>query len=170
MPNTMKLIASYTASNSSSGTVDFNSIPSTYDNLLVTFSTRSTNTGSADAFDTIIKFNNAYTNLYYKSIRGDGSGVNYNALTDRMLRTTNPSDYTASTFSSVNIYIADYKTSNYKTYEVSSVLENNATATGMSIIAGLWTSTDAVTRLVFETNSGLFAQNSTFYLYGISNS
>ena len=170
MANTMKLIASYTVGAGGVATIDFSSIPSTYDNLLLNFSTRSSNSDSADAFDTIIKFNNAYTNLYYKSIRTDGTSLSYNSLTDRMLRTTNPTTWTGSTFSNVSIYIADYKTSNYKTYEISSVLENNAITTGISIIAGLWTSPDVVNQLVLQPNSGSFVQYSTAYLYGTSNS
>ena len=170
MPNTMTLIASYEATGSV-GSINFSSIPSTYTDLVLNFSTRSNATDSADAFDTIIKFNNATTNLNFLSVRGDGSGVNANALTDRMLRTTDPSNYTASTFSNVSIYLPNYSNSSYnKSFSVDSVIENNATGSAQILIAGLWSQTTAINQLTLVPNAGSFVQYSTAYLYGIVSS
>ncbi len=169
MPNTMTLIASYEAP-SNVGSINFSSIPSTYTDLVLNFSTRSNSTDGADAFDTVIRFNNATTNLNFLSIRGDGSGVNANALTDRMLRTTDPSNYTASTFSNVSIYLPNYSNSSYnKSFSVDSVIENNATGSAQILIAGLWSQTTAINQLTLVP-VGNFVQYSSAYLYGIVSS
>lgn len=172
MPNTHTLIAGTTLTSTTSN-ITFSSIPGTYTDLLLKFSTRADANGSNDSFDTIIKFNNSASNLTFKSLRADGSGVNFNSLTDRMLRTTNPSDYTASTFSNVEVYILNYASSNTKSFNVDGVLENVATGTGMIIISGTWSNSAAITQIAINPNGNTaanFVAGSSAYLYGIKNS
>lgn len=171
MPNTYTLIAGTTLTTTTSN-ITFSSIPGTYTDLLLKFSTRANSSSSNDSFDTIIKFNNSSANLVFKSMRGDGYGVNFNSLTDRMLRTTDPSDYTASAFSNVEIYIPNYASSNTKTFNVDGVIENNAQAYGGLFIAGTWSNSAAITQIAINPNgSGAsFVTDSSAYLYGIKNS
>lgn len=173
MANTYTLISGTTLVSSASS-ISFTSIPGTYTDLLLKFSTRADLTDSNDAFDTIIKFNTSASNLTFKSLRGDGSGVNYNSLTDRMLRTTDPSNYTASTFSNVEIYIPNYASSNTKTFNVDGVVENNATSAPQIIISGAWSNSAAITGISIQPNTSgpavNFVTGSSAYLYGIKNS
>jgi hypothetical protein len=170
MANTYEIISSVTVGAGGSASIDFTSIPNTYKDLVLSFSTRSSATDSADAFDTIVKFNNSAANLTFISLRGDGSGVNYNSLTDRMLRTTNPSNYTASTFSNVSMYIMNYAAITHKCYNIEGVVENNATSGAQVFMSGAWAQTAAVNQLTLVPNGGSFVQYSTAYLYGIKNS
>jgi hypothetical protein len=169
MANTFELIASSTVGSGGASSIDFSSIPSTYTDLQLNFSTRSNATDSSDSFDTIIKFNNSAANLVFKSLRGDGSGVNYNSLTDRMLRTTVPSNYTASTFSNVKIYIPNYAGSSNKCFDSDAVLENNATGSAQIFFGAMWSQTTAINQLTLVPNAGSFVQYSTAYLYGVKN-
>lgn len=171
MADTYFLIASTTLVSTTSS-ITFSSIPNTYTDLLLRFSTRANQNDSADAFDTIIKFNNSASNLTFKSLRGDGSGVNYNSLTDRMLRTTDPSNYTASTFSTVDVYIADYLSSNTKQFMVDGIVENNATSAAAILISGSWANSAAITQIAINPNTSgaaaSFVAGSSAYLYGIN--
>jgi len=168
--NTYTLISGTTLG-STTASITFTSIPSTYTDLLLRFSTRADASSSNDSFDTIIKFNNSATNLTFKSLRADGSGVNYNSLTDRMLRTTNSTDYTG--FSNVDIYIPNYASSNTKTFNVDSVMGSTAAGTGIIIISGTWSSSSAITQIAINPNGNTganFVTGSSAYLYGIKNS
>jgi hypothetical protein len=173
MANTFTLISTASLSSTASN-ISFTSIPSTYTDLVLQFATRVQNTSSNDGWDTIIKFNGVATNLSFSSLRGDGTGVNWNAgITDRMLRTSVPSDWTASTFSNSRIYIPNYQSSFNKSFNVESVTENNATAAAAIIISGLWSNTAAITQIDL-TASGAgspgFVSGTIASLYGISKS
>ena len=52
---------------------------------------------------------------------------------------------------------------------IDTVVENNATANEMSLIAGLWSQTAAITAIGFTPYVGSCAQYTTAYLYGVSN-
>lgn len=172
MAETFTLIAS-TVLTSTTSSITFSSIPATYTDLLLKFSTRANQNDSADAFDTILKFNNSAANLTFKSLRGDGTGVNFNSLTDRMLRTTNPSNYTASVFSNVDIYIADYLSSNTKQFMIDGVLENNAPGSAQIFMSGTWANSSAINQIAINPNTSgaaaSFVAGSSAYLYGITN-
>lgn len=174
MPNTYTLIST-TKLSSNATTISFTSIPQTYDDLILQFATRSNQTDGNDAFDSTLRFNGSAANLNHISLRGDGSGVNYNGnITDRMLRVTVPSNYTASTFSNVKIHIPRYKlTSINKIFYAESVVENNATGAAAILISGIWSQTAAITQLdIVSSGAGSpnFVSGSIASLYGIKNS
>lgn len=73
---------------------------------------------------------------------------------------------TANTFSSIEFYIPNYTSSNFKQIIVDSVTENNATGADLIMAAALWRNTAAITRFGV-TVDGTTAQFSTFSLYGI---
>lgn len=168
--NTYTLISGTTLG-STTANITFTSIPATYTDLLLRFSTRADASSSNDSMDTIIKFNNSAANLTFKSLRADGSGVNYNGLTDRMLRTTNATDYTG--FSNVDIYIPNYASSNTKTFNVDSVMGSTGAGSGLIIISGAWSNSAAITQIAINPNGNTaanFVAGSSAYLYGIKNS
>ena len=176
MSTNMELITSVTVGSGGAASVTLpatGTIPATYTDLKVVYSARSTaNTGS-EGYDATISFNGTTANRSTRVLRGDGSVASSNAISDptdfRLLRAMEPNNYTSSVFSNVEIYIPNYTGSNYKSFSVDAVLENNATATGMSLIAGLWSDTAAITTITLGGFGGSFVEGSTFYLYGISN-
>lgn len=169
MPNTMTLIASYAATGSVSNIV-FNSIPATYTDLVLKTSLRSNTTDSSDPYDLILTLN-ATSTIASKVLRGDGSAVATNSITDRILRGgAVPSNWTASTFSNGEIYISNYAGSANKSWSSDAVEENNAALTGMSLVGGLTSITAAITSITIAPLAGSFVQYSTAYLYGIKNS
>lgn len=171
MANTVELIETKTLT-SNTDNVTFSSIPQTYDDLWLKWSTRATSTDGADAWDTILKFNGSAANLTFYSVRGDGSGVNFNNLSDRMLRVTVPSNWVANTFSNAQLYLPRYTNTSYnKTFFVDAAIENTATGGADIAIGGVWASSAAVTSIALVGgNSSLFATNTSVSLYGIKKS
>jgi hypothetical protein len=151
--------------NASAASITFSNIPqSGYTDLKIVVSARSDST-TGNFFE--IRPNGATTNLSGRYLQGDGSAVN--SSTFQPWSYVPPSNSTASTFGSVDIYIPNYSsTSANKSISVDYVTENNATAAFAGIEAGLWSSTSAITSLVFAMSTGNFVANSTFSLYGLA--
>jgi hypothetical protein len=151
--------------NASAASVTFANIPqSGYTDLKIVVSARSDST-TGNFFE--IRPNGATTNLSGRYLQGDGSAVN--SSTFQPWAYVPPSNATASTFGSVDIYIPNYSlTSVNKSISVDYVTENNATTAYAGIEAGLWSSTSAITSLVFAMSTGNFVQYSTFSLYGLA--
>lgn len=169
MANTFELISSYTATGTVAN-IQFTSIPATYTDLVLKMSLRSSVTDSSDPYDLVFTLNSTST-IASKVLRGDGSAAASNSITDRILRGGPvPSNYTASTFSNGEIYIPNYAGSNYKSWSSDNVLENNATGTGMSLVAGLTSITAAISSITIAPLAGNFVQYSTAYLFGIKSS
>jgi hypothetical protein len=166
MANTFTLIASYTATGSVS-TIDFNSIPSTFTDLCLKLSARSTSAGAEAA---IIEFNGETTDFSGRRLAGEtASGVTSDTLTN-IRAAINTAAETASTFANGEFYIPNYAGSTNKSVSLDMVLENNATAAVLSLVAGLWSDTAAITSIKLSLNAGgSFVQHSTAYLYGVKN-
>jgi len=169
MANTYTLIESKTLG-SNTASVEFTSIPQTYTDLLLKTSVRTSNNN----FDSImIRPNSSSTNLSTKWIQGvfTPSGSVVSESYSFILLRANGNDSTANTFSNGEAYFPNYAGSNYKSMNLDSVTESNGGNTLMVLAAGLWSNTSAITSLYMVTESGgNFLTNSTFYLYGISNS
>ena len=170
---TMTLIASNTVGSGGVSSVTFSSIPATYTDLVVKVSARTDTSSSSAGQWLYVNFNGATTNNSTRILYGIGSGgsgsISGSSPTPYAVY-VNPSDYTANTFSNGEIYISNYTSSNFKSYSVDSVNENNATVAGMDLTAGLWSNTAAITSINLSPAGGNFVQYSTFYLYGINNS
>ena len=167
MANTFELIASYSATGSVAS-IDFSSIPSTYTDLCFKLSFRDTYSGVASA--DLISFNGSTASITSRMIQGSGSGVSSTSSPTRFAGNNVSSTATSNTFANVEIYIPNYAGSQYKSFSIDSVTENNATEAYANFIAGLWSSTSAINQVTFTPTSGSFAQYSTAYLYGIKNS
>ena len=149
--------------------VTFNNIPQNYTDLKIVYSAR----GLAAATDRgmFVQFNGDTTSSYtYKFLRGDGSSAGSGGTTTTFLYWGNfpAASATANTFGNGEFYIPNYTSSNYKSVSSDSVSENNATAGWDTLVAGLWSKTNAITSMLLYPESGNFAQYSTFTLYGIS--
>jgi hypothetical protein len=165
MPNTFELIASTTVGSGGAATIDFTSIPSTYTDLCVKASIRLT--GADDYF--VIQFNSSSSSYTIRVLEGSGSSVSSGSNTILYSRATK-STQTASTFGSAEIYVPNYAGSTNKSLSMDSTQENNATASAMTLGAGLWSNTAAITSIsLIQPGGMLLAQYSTAYLYGVKN-
>jgi hypothetical protein len=160
MANTYEIIDK-TILGSTAASVTFTAIPSTYTDLLVKVSSR--NTSSSEIFD--FGFNGVTTNQ--SSVYLNGSGSAATSATYTLFGRSVQTGATASTFSNNEIYIPNYAGSTFKSVSIDAVNENNATGAFSSLVAGLWSSTAAITSITFTAS---FDTGSSFYLYGIKNS
>ena len=175
MANTYTFIASSILGSATSG-ITFSGIPSTYNDLIIKFSTRSSNNGAV--FENILlTFNGSGGTAYSKTLLYSQGSVSTNGSNreSSVSRATLESvgsgqSTTASTFGSGEIYIPSYATSQYKSFEVYGLGENNSSAAYMGVTAALWRSTAAITSITLAGDTANFATGSSFYLYGIKNS
>ena len=169
--NTFTLIKSYTIGAAGASTIDFISIPSIYTDLCVKISGRKTSTGGSNLQ---MQLNGTTSGYTQKTIIGGGSGtpVSYSDTSEIGYMYVTISSETVNTFSSTDIYIPNYTTSNNKTISIDSVTENNATAAGQVFTVGTWANAETINRVYFQlaNGAGVFAEYSTACLYGIKNS
>lgn len=174
MANTYQAIATVTVGGTAPTTIEFNTIPTTYTDLLVKLSVRTSKGSVSDSLG--IYFNGSSTGYTTRSIVGNGSTATSGTdtgYTDAYVGESNADSATASTFSNQEIYIPNYQSSNNKSFSVDSVAENNATQGYNQTIAGVWANTAAITSVrfrTFNTTSRTFNQYTTATLYGIKNS
>jgi hypothetical protein len=150
--------------------VTFSAIPSTYTDLVVRWSTRDATTSS----QFYNRFNGA-TEFTYSNTRLTGTGsaaTSDRSTSDAYIKVengTDPSSATALTFSNGEMYIPNYNSTTSKQFSSFAVYENNATAAGIEITATLYTSANGITSMLFESQGSGYVSGSSFYLYGISN-
>jgi hypothetical protein len=167
MANTYVAIATTTVGSGGAASIDFTSIPATYTDLRVVYSLRNSTETSGTLY---VKFNNSTTSFSFRHVYGNGASASSVSGSVGEAGVTNPSDFTASTFSNGSIYIPNYAGSTNKSYSVDSVNENNSTTAISLLLAGLWSNTSAINQVTLYPTSGNFAQYSTATLYGIKNS
>lgn len=169
MPNTMTLISGYTVGAGGAADITFSSIPSTYTDLVVKFSA-ATNRATNDTFR--LTFNGSGSGYSGKILYGNGSAAasfssSTSYISDLSANGTNYSNV----FASDEIYIPNYAGNSNKSMSIDSTTEANAAGSEMTMIAGLWSNTAAITSIKIAPNVGsLIIQYSTAYLYGIKNS
>lgn len=168
MANTFVKIASVTVGSGGAADITFSSIPSTYTDLKIVYSTRCT----ADNVNTTFTLNGSTSNFSFRQIYGSGTTTASNSSASNVSSgpITNSSAYTASIFSNGEVYFPNYTSSNNKSFSIDGVTENNAALSYQHFIAGLWSNTAAITSIKLAPNSGNFAQYSTATLYGIKSS
>ena len=173
MATTYEKIASVTVGSGGAASIDFTSIPGTFDDLVVKMSTRSNRAAEAD--DLTVRLNGVSSGYSGKVLQGSGSAAaSFNntstALFDFSM-ITNGANSTASTFNNAEFYIPNYTGSTNKSVSFDSVQEHNATAGVQRLSAGLVTITSAITSISLDLQHGtLFLEHSTAVLYGIKKS
>ena len=165
MSYTYSKIATYTVDSGGIPSVSFLNIPQTYTDLVIKTSIKTTSTGAGNGV--FISLNGSSTSFSRRILYGDGSTAASASASDGGIGVINGTTETASTFSSTDIYITNYTSSNYKSLSSDSVMENNATASYAILYASLWSNTSAVTSITLTPGVGSFAQYTTFHLYGI---
>lgn len=150
---------------SAQNTVEFTSIPSTFTDLLLVISLRST--FAAVVTDGNMTFNGTSANLTGRLLYGDGSSRGSASYT--AIRFWHPgSSATSNTFNNMQVYIPNYASSNAKSVSIDSVSENNGTTSWQAIFAGLWNDSTAINRVSFSDINGNFTQYSSATLYGVT--
>jgi hypothetical protein len=152
----------------SAASVTFDNIPQTgYTDLKIVMSPRDTYSGVSAAI--FLSVNGSTASLSSRYIQGAGSGTPVSATlsTNGLVGLNTGATATARTFSNIELYIPNYTSSSYKSYSVDSVIENNATESYVNFVAGLWSSTSAITSLGFTCGTS-FVAGSTFSLYGVA--
>lgn len=165
MPNTFTKIASVTVGSGGAANIEFTSIPSTYTDLCLVYSTRTTAVSVSG--NDIISLNGSSASFTGRRLYGSGASAASDTVTT-WAGFNSASTGTASTFSNSLIYFPNYAGSTNKSYSIDSVQEQNGTTAYMGLNAGLWSNTAAITSIRFTPDSGNYAQYSTATLYGIS--
>ena len=168
---TMVQIASQTITVAASS-VTFSSIPSTYTDLVLKISARSSQVGGYSD-DINLNFNGTTSAMSVKLLYGTGAAAastGYSSQTNVWASEMPNFSATANTFGNAELYIPNYAGSTQKSYSIDSVTENNATNALALLTAGLYANTSAISTINLYCAGGLFTVNSTFYLYGINNS
>ena len=165
--STFTLIASSTVGSGGAANITFSSIPSTFTDLIIKLSARSSD--SATSAGVVMQFNGSSSSLTYRLLEGDGStAASYNGTTGR-IGVTDAATSTASTFGSLEVYIPNYAGSTNKSSSTDSVQETNGTTAYADLSANLWSNTAAITSIALTLQAGNFVQHSTAYLYGVKN-
>ena len=165
MAATYEPIATATVSGSSTTKITFNSIPSTYTDLVIVANPA---TGSGTGAIKLT-YNNDSTSGLYSTTRlyGDGSSASSNRISNQNDIDFN---YVATINSTLGNSTMICSIQNYanSTTNKTCLIRANASAYGTDALVGLWRNTAAITRvdltLFYSSN---YKADSTFTLYGI---
>jgi hypothetical protein len=168
MANTFELIASSTVGGGGAASIAFSSIPSTFTDLVLKVSVRSSDSSYVQGL--FVAFNGSSSSFTYRLLEGDGStAASYSGSTGRIGPATAALS-TASTFSSVETYICNYASSNNKSFSTDAVSESNTSSQVYAdLTASLWSNASAISSITLSLQAGNFVQYSTAYLYGVKN-
>jgi hypothetical protein len=161
----MKLIETKTLGTAATS-IEFTSIPQTFTDLVILTSVR--NDGSGASNNLFFRFNGLDTNRSYRMLYGNGTQALSTSDTKLELGQIPASGSTANTFSNGEVYVSNYTGSEGKSMNITNARENNIAASFMSISAGLWNSTAAITSVLFTVGSNNLVAGSTISLYGIT--
>jgi hypothetical protein len=133
------------------------------------------NTGtlsSSSAYYFLMQLNGVTSNGSNKGLYGNGATATSDsagsASYTRIGFETDSRTNSVNTFGNAEIYIPNYRSSNYKSVSVDTVSENNETYAYAYLGAALFTDTNPITSISFYSESNNFTQYSTFYLYGVA--
>lgn len=168
MANTFYLIQTITVGAGGSSSINFTGIPGTYNDLVLTYSLRSSTTQNW----TSISFNGSTSNFSGKTMQGSGSGnaVGGTGTNNDYMILMNTSSYTANSFSTSQIYLPNYTSSNNKSFTILTAQETAAAAAYMNYSGMQWTTGSAINQITLTPDSGTFVQYSSASLYAIKNS
>lgn len=159
----MVLVSTVTVGAAGAASIEFTSIPQTGTDLLITWSTRSTNN---DDFVNVT-FNGSSASFTERTLGANGASV-FSETKTNFAGFKPVSGTTANTHGNASMYIPNYAGSTNKSFSIDTVTEDNAAVAWQFIIAGLWSSTSAITSVALTVPTGLFAQYSTASLYTIT--
>ena len=162
-------IYTQTVGSGGAATVTFNNIPQTFTDLKLVISIRTTFNDSNN-LTYAYNFNGSSSGYSHRTIEGNGSSassLNASNLTYGFTGWINDAATTSNTFTSSELYIPNYTSSNYKSHIVDTVTENNATLAYQTLHAGLWSNTAAINSIQVSVFGETIQQYSTISLYGV---
>lgn len=164
-------IATVTVGSGGASSIEFTSISSSYTDLVLRYSLRGDYASTITY--AIIEFNGLSTNRTALLVGGNGSSAFSSSYGSDIFSIGTGSNATASTFGNGEIYIPNYAASVRKCMNIDGVTENNDTSASIHLLAGLWSSTSAITAIRLFAGDNTLAKNknwvqySTATLYGI---
>ena len=166
--NTYVALDKVTVSGSSTTSINFNSISSSYTDLVVVCSAANTTTST----NMLIRFNSDSSSLYSQTtISGTGSAAGSNRYSNQSaiyVIERHEMTSAANSYSTSIINIQNYSNTNIFKSVLSRSGTVNSSAAGTDQTVSLWRSTSAITSVTLLVNAGAFAAGSTFSLYGIA--
>jgi hypothetical protein len=163
----MTLVSTTTLTGTASG-VTFDNLPQTGKDLLFVASIRHSSTSNS----TELRLNGSGTTFTRRALRGTGAATSSTGAAEPTLADTanDGNNSTANTFSSVQIYVANYAAATNKSISVDTVVENNQVSTqiGQRIVALSWATANAITTFRIQAETFTLGAQSTFSLYIIS--
>jgi hypothetical protein len=162
---TMTLIETKTLG-AAAASIEFTSSPQDGTDLVVVCSLRG-DTNNQSAF-TNIGFNSSTSNFSTRFLQADAGLTPGSGTGVRGINYLNNPFQTANTFDSTTVYIPNYTGSTNKSFTGDGVVENNATAAWLFLVAGLWSDTSAITSIQITPNAGNFVTGSTISLYKVT--
>jgi hypothetical protein len=171
MPATYTLISSNVLT-TTAASVTFSAIPSTYTDLVVRMSIRSST--SATSAGLLITCNSDSSALYSSTdLKGDGTSSSSSRMSNQnsmyLSFDANAATSTSNTFSNLELYLPSYTSTASKPMSSITAMENNATTAFLQAFATLYRNTTAISSITISFDAGNFVSGSSFYLYGISN-
>lgn len=171
----MMLIKSQTLG-TASASISFTSIPITYNNLKLIICAR----GDTAAIATTVALTvngDSSTKYSYTSLKGDSSAGTASsratAATSDVSINIPASTAAALDFGTIEIFFPSYLSTSSKPFFDINTTENNSVSAGSAFItttAHLYTGSLGINSITLVPSAGNFVANSTFRLYGISNS
>jgi hypothetical protein len=158
-------ISTITVGSGGASTIELSNIPQIYTDLVLLTSLRN---DSTDA-DAIVTFNTAGGTYAARRLLGLGSGSPISGTQSQTAIRLNVVGQTANTFASGNMYIANYTSSNAKSFYTDSVSENNSPDAVAMLSTNLWSGTSPIVSITLSIGivGNKFAQYSSATLYGI---
>lgn len=159
----------YTQTVGAGGTsaIFMNNIPQVYTDLVIKMSVRAADSVTQREIGMYFNTQGFPAPSSFTAILGDGAATSGRNSSFIALGFANNAATTTNTFSSHEIYIPNYTSTNFKQIIVDSVTENNATLAHARLLAVLNRQSEAVTSLNMDMGGVLFLQHSTISLYGI---
>jgi hypothetical protein len=168
MTTSVTAIASVTVGSGGSATISFSSIPSTYTDLCVKVSARSTANGGQNVYATLNGVTSGYSDKFLFGNGSSAGSANSGNTTAACGCVIPGADFTSNTFGNGEIYIPNYTSGNNKSFGSDSVSENNATLSYQQMFNNLL-SVGSINAISLFISSGNFVQYSTATLFGIKN-
>jgi len=163
-----ELIETVEVGSGGAASIEFTSIPQDGTDLVLKYSLR-TDTSPSLYDIAIISFNSSSANFTIIELEGTGLSVFSRSQSAGRGGDISGAGTTANTFSSGQIYVSNYASSNAKSFSVDMVTENNGTDGKQMLIAGSWDDTSAISSVSFASNdSADFVTGSSISLYKIT--
>lgn len=149
---------------SAASTITFSSITSAYTDLRLVLSIPTVSTANY----ALMKFNSSTVNIGFVTLAGGGTSAYTGTSASDVQYLNYQGTLSNATPTFIAVDILSYAGSTYKSFLVSTNYDKGASSAGyVEAMAGVYTSTSAITRIDVYTSSGNFNTGTTATIYGI---